>query len=482
MNKNHSILFTLSAVCALAMGGCSMAPDYSRPESPVPGAWPSTPAAGQADNATAAPWRVSRIDRKDFFADEKLQRVIDHALANNRDLRVAALNVERARALYGIQRAEILPSIAASAEGGKQRVPKGLSSTGQATTVEAYQANLGLSAWEIDFFGRIRSLSDAALQQYLASEQAQRSARIMLVYQVAGTYLLLAADNETLGLARTTLQNQQAAHDLVAKRVTQGMASDLDLRRAEAQVESARADVARFMQVVAQDGNALDLLVGRRVPSELLPADLKGVAPLKDFEPGLSSEVLLERPDVLQAEAVLKAANANIGAARAAFFPRISLTATVGVGSNELSGLFKSGSGAWSFAPQIVMPIFDPRLGPALKATEVEKKTAIAQYEKAIQTAFREVADALAVCEVIDRQIAAEEALVNATADAYRLSNVRYDKGIDSYLSVLDAQRSLYGAQQQLVALRLAKVANQVKLYAALGGGGQSEPTVQASR
>jgi multidrug efflux system outer membrane protein len=421
------------------------------------------------------------LKRQEFFSDEKLLRVIEMALQNNRDLRLATLNVQRARALYGIQRAELFPVVNAVASGGKQRVPADLSTTGKAAIVEQYGVDLGLSSWEIDFFGRIRSLADQAREEYLATEQARRSAQILLVSEVANAYLLLAADRENLALANTTLETQQAAYDLVEKRFDRGLVSELDLHRAQTQVDAAKVDVARLTQAVALDENALNLLVGAQVPDALAPADLNSIQPLKELSPGVSSDVLLLRPDILQAEAILKAANANIGAARAAFFPRISLTAAIGTGSAELSGLFKSGSGTWSYAPQIVMPIFDSRMWSALKVTEVDKKSAIAQYEKAIQTAFREVADALAVRGMVDKQISAQESLVHAAAETYRLSDARYIKGIDSYLSVLDAQRSLYGAQLQLVALRLARLANQVRLYAVLGGGWQSEPKAHAA-
>ena len=300
------------------------------------------------------------------------------------------------------------------AAGAKSVLPADLSTTGNATTVERYDVNLGITSWEIDFFGRIRSLKDQALEEYLATEQARRSAQILLVSAVAHAYLTLAADREALKLAQTTLETQQAAYDLIQQRYDVGLATELDLRRAQTQVDTARGDVARYTQQVAQDENALNLLLGSPAPSELLPADLSSVAPPREISPGLSSEVLLRRPDILGAEHLLKAANANIGAARAAFFPRISLTTAIGTASDELSGLFKSGSGTWSFAPQIVMPIFDARTWSALKVTKVEKEIAVTQYEKAIQTAFREVADALAVRGTVDEQLSAQQSLFDA--------------------------------------------------------------------
>ncbi|MCX5655497.1 MAG: efflux transporter outer membrane subunit, partial [Planctomycetota bacterium] len=278
------------------------------------------------------------------------------------------------------------------------------------------------------------------------------------------------------------LESQQAAYDLVKRRLDRGLVPELDLHRAQTQVDAARGDLARFTHFVAQDENALNLLVGSPVQDDLLPAELGSVSPLREISAGVSSEVLLGRPDILQAEALLRAANANIGAARAALFPRISLTTSIGTGSVELSGLFQPGSRTWNFAPKIVMPIFDPRAWSALKVTEVDKHAAIAQYERAIQTAFREVADALAVRSTVDQQVSAQESLVHAAAETYRLSSTRYIKGIDNYLSVLDAQQALYAAQQRLVAIRWGKLANHVRLYAVLGGGWQSEPAAPASR
>jgi multidrug efflux system outer membrane protein len=466
---NRNLLILLVGVSGLATG-CSMAPQYSRPGAPIPTTWPSG-AAYDANQAQGDGSGAAQLKRQDFFRDKKLHHVVELALQNNRDLRLAALNVQRALALYGIQRAELLPTFSGFGNASKQRIPADLSGIGQPLTVTQYGLNFGLNAWEIDLFGRIHNLSDAAQQEYFATQQAQRSVQIMLVAQVARSYLILAADRETFQLAKTTLETQQAAYDLVKRRLEGGLVPELDLYRAQTQVDSARTDLARFTQVVAGDENAINLLVGSSVPDDLLPAELGSVSPLKDISAGVSSEALLGRPDISQAEARLKAANANIGAARAAFFPRISLTAAIGTGSDELSGLFSAGSRAWNFSPQIVMPIFDSRMWSALQITEVDKKAAIAQYEKAIQTAFREVADALAVRGTIDQQIAAQESLVHAASETYRLSNDRYVKGVDSYLSVLDAQQALYAAQRRLVLLRLEKLANQVTLYSVLGGG-----------
>jgi multidrug efflux system outer membrane protein len=427
-------------------------------------AYNETKSAASAPAVPALPWR-------EFITDERLQKIIETAMNNNRDLRVAALNVERARALYGIQRAELLPSVNVAGIWDKEHVPADISTTGSAVTSEQYGVNLGITSWEIDFFGRIRSLKDQALEEYLSTEDARRSAQISLVSAVAQAYLTLAADKENLKLVTSTLETQEASYKLIRKRYDVGIASELDLRQAQSQVDAARVNVARYTQLAAQDENALNLLAGSSLPSTLLPMELDSINPPKDISPGLSSELLLRRPDILAAEHQLKAANANIGAARAAFFPRISLTTFIGTASADLSGLFKSGQGTWGFTPQVVMPIFDARIWSAYDVTKAEKEISVAQYEKVIQTSFREVADALAVRGTVEQQIAAQQSLVDAVAETYRLSNMRYTKGIDSYLSVLDAQRSLYGAQQGLIALHLARLVNRVVLYMALGGG-----------
>ncbi len=466
----YRYLLLLLVGITLVLGGCTLAPEYTRPASPVPEDWPRG-AAYQETKTASGVSTASELKWQEFFTDEKLQKIITTALKNNRDLRLAALNVERARALYRIQRAELLPTVNAVGSGSKQRVPADLSTTGNAMTAEQYSVNLGIISWEIDFFGRIRSLKDRALEEYLATDQARRSAQILLVSAVANTYLSLAADRENLKLAESTLETQQAAYNLIRRRCDVGLASELDLRRAQSQMDIARGDAARNTRLVAQDENALTLLIGSSAPSELIPSALDSVSPPREISPGKPSETLLLRPDILAAEHRLKASNANIGAARAAFFPRISLTTAIGTASADLSGLFKSGQETWSFAPQITMPIFDARTWSAYDATKVEREIALAQYENAIQNAFREVADALAVRGTVDQQIAAQQSLVNAVAETYRLSNARYTKGIDSYLGVLDAQRSLYGAQQGLISLRLARFTNRVNLYKVLGGG-----------
>jgi len=456
--------FLVLVLIVTLLGGCTLVPEYKRPDAPVPSRWQAGADPVKGVSAADLPWR-------EFFADPRLQKVIETALRNNRDLRLAALNAEKARALYGVQRAELLPSVNAIGSGSLERVPADLSSTGSARTSERYDVKLGVSSWEIDFFGRIRSLKDQALEEYLASDEARRSAQILLVSNVANAYLALAADRQNLKLAVSTLEAQETSHRLIRKRYDVGLASELDLRRSQSQVETAKGNVARYTQSVSLDQNALDLLVGSPLPQELLPADLAGIAPPREIAAALSSEILLRRPDVLASEHQLKAANANIGAARAAFFPRIALTTSVGTASADLSGLFKSGGNTWSFAPLITLPIFDARTWSAYDVTKVQREIVVTQYEKAIQTAFREVADALAARDTMDRQVAAQESLVEALAETYRLSDARYNRGIDSYLGVLDAQRSLYAAQQGLITLQMTRLTNRVTLYKALGGG-----------
>lgn len=467
MTRNSlSILLVVACLC-----GCTMIPHYNRPAAPVPSQWPPGPAFKEAvadgggEKATLIGWR-------DFYADEKLQKVLDLTLANNRDLRIAVANIDKARALYRIQRAELFPVVAGSGSFTTERTPAGISTTGEAYTSDVYSLSAGVTSWELDFFGRIRSLKENALQQYLATELARTSLQISLMAEVTNAYLTRAADSEGLKLAQSTFRARQDAYDLVRRRFDAGVSSALDLRQAETVMEAARGDVARYTALVALDENALSLLVGAPVPPGLLANDLSGVAPPKEISAGLSSDVLLARPDVLQLESLLKAANANIGAARAAFFPRVTLSTSIGTISPDLSGLFRAGSGTWLFAPRIDLPIFDAGTRRAnLRATEADRNAALAQYEKSIQTAFREVADALARRGTLGDQVRAQRALVDATADAYRLSFARYDKGIDSYLNVLDSQRSLYSAQQGLISLRFASLSNTVTLYKVLGGG-----------
>ncbi len=470
-DMNRQLLFLMAGL-AIFFGGCSLAPEYQQPQAPIPAEWPQGTAYKDPQTLSEIPV-AQELKWQEFFTDKKLQTIIEMALVNNRDLRLAALNVERARALYGIQRAELFPVVYATGAGGKEGRSADLITPGKPRTVERYSVNLGIAAWEIDFFGRISSLKDQALEAYLATEQARRGAQIVLMAEVARAYLTFAADKETLKLAQSTLKAQQESYNLIQKSYQHGLATEIDLYRVQTQVDAARRDIPRNMQLVAQDQNALNLLAGAPVPEGLLPADLNSIIPPEEISPGLSSEVLLNRPDIVAAEHRLKGSYAFIGAARAAFFPRISLTASFGTASGELSGLFTSGANTWNFAPRIIMPIFDARTWSALRVSEADQKIILAEYEKAIQTAFRDAADALAIQGTINQQVAAQESLVGAASATYRLSNKRYLIGIDDYLSVLDSQRSLYIQEQILIALRLGKLAGQVRLYAVLGGGAE---------
>jgi len=452
----------------LLLGGCSMAPKYNRPDVPVPKAWPES-AAVEAGSAGAP--GAANLAWREFFTDTSLRFVIELALVHNRDLRIAALNVEKARALYRIQRSNLLPGVAAAAGANDYRVPEQMTSDGDSYTVAQYSV-LGTVSWELDLFGRVRSLKAKALNQFFATAQARTAAQISLVAAVAENYLTLAADQEALRLAQATLEAQKTSYDLIQKSRDAGVSSDLVLRQSQSQVEAARVDVARYTGLVAVDKNALNLLVGTAVSADLLPDGLGTVGELKDVYAGLDSEVLLRRPDILAAEFQLKGTNANIGAARAAFFPRISLTAAAGTVGPELSSLFESGTGSWSFVPQIVAPIFaGGSLAANLKAAKVDRDIAVALYEKAIQSAFREVSDALVRRIAFVSQLDGQEALVDALGESYRLSEARYKAGIDSYLGVLVTQRSFYDAQRGLVAIRLARQVNQVELFKAVGGG-----------
>ena len=464
-----SKLRSLSVVLAAALASsCSFIPQYQRPAAPVPASFPNAPQAAAATPADAIAWR-------DYFADAQLREVIALALANNRDLRIAALNIEQARAQYRIQRADLFPTIGATGGQTAQRLPGDLSGSGEADVFRQYSATVGFSAYELDFFGRIRSLNAQALELYFGTEEARRSAQISLVAEVASIWLTLAYDRERLALARSTYETRLKSHDLIRRSAEAGAVSALDVHQSQQLLQSARADVARFSTFVAQDENALALVVGAPVPADLLPATLTdSVSAVAELPAGVPSEVLTRRPDVLQAERSLRAANASIGAARAAFFPSISLTAAAGTASSALGDLFGSGSGTWSFIPLIRIPIFEAgRLQASLDVAEVQRDINVALYEKTIQTAFREVADALAERATLAERLDARRQQVAATQAAFRLAEARYKGGVDSFLGLLDAQRSLYLAEQELVFVRLADATNRVALYRALGGGWQ---------
>ncbi len=461
----HRCRALLLGGAVLALGGCSLAPKYARPASPVPPAFPVVETAADAPVAPEVSWQ-------EFFTDGRLRSVVEQALANNRDLRVATLNIERAQALYRIQRADRFPAVNAGATVSSQRVPDKATPTGEGYSSTEYTIALGVASWEIDFFGRIRSLEAAALEQYLSTEQTGRATQLALVAAVAETYLARAADADGLKLANSTLETQRASLTLIQKSRDLGVASNLELSQIQSQVEAARADVARYTAYVALDLNALQVLVGAPVGPDLLPDGLAAVNPPRPISAGLSSDVLLRRPDILAAEHQLRSANASIGAARAAYFPRITLTAGVGLESTELSSLLGAGTGLWSFAPQIVQPIFNAGATKAkVKVSMVDREIAVARYEKGIQQAFAEVSNALTLRQTLVSQREAQEALVTALDETYRLSDARYKAGIDGYLGVLVAQRALFVAQQGLVSVRFAEQANLVTLYKVLGGG-----------
>jgi multidrug efflux system outer membrane protein len=458
---------------ALALAGCTLAPAYQRPAAPVPTTsptGPAYPAVAPADQAAPlAGWR-------DLFTDPKLKAVIDQALTNNRDLRIAVANIQAARAQYQVQRSALLPTITAQGAENYSRTPaaiEGIPGVKGSFDLRDYSAEVGFSAWEIDLFGRIRSLTRAQQEQYFATEEARRDAQISLIAEVAGDYLTYGSDVALLKISRDTQTSGQASLDVTEKRLNGGVGTGLDVAQARTIVEQAKADVARLTTQVAQDKNALDLVVGAPVDPALLPSDVDTAIARADALPdAIRSEVLLGRPDVIEAEDQLKAANANIGAARAAFFPSLTLTAQDGVASTALQTLFRAGTSAWSFAPNLAQPIFDYGKNRAnLHNAKAERDAAVATYEKSIQTAFREVADALAERGTIDQQLAGEEGLVDASADALTLATARYESGSDTYLNELIAQRSLYTAQQTLVSTRLAAATNLITLYKVLGGG-----------
>lgn len=465
-------MISLALAAAVTTGACgALEPRLPEAAPSIPAEWPmpaTTAVPLAAEGVTAeSPGTPAAADIgwRDFFVDPRLQEVIARALANNRDLRVAVLNVERARALYRIERADRVPSVGATAAM--------IRTGGDAPTTESFTAGVGITEFELDLFGRVRSLSQAALQQYFAQEESRRSAQLTLIAEVANAYLALAADQEQLRIVQRTLTTREEFHALTQKRYEFGAVSALDVSQSRTQVEAARADVARFSGQAAQTANALQLLVGAPVGSDLLPQSFgESVTGLAPLPPGLPSAVLLRRPDVLAAEHRLRADNANIGAARAAFFPSIKLTGSVGSASDELSGLFDAGTGVWLFAPQVNLPIFEGgRLRANLDVARADRDIALAQYERAIQAGFREVADALALTTTLAEQRAARQATVDAATEADQLARSRYNAGRDSYLVVLESQRTLYLAQQALIVTRLSEQANRVTLYKALGGG-----------
>ena len=469
-------------IAAAVLSGCTMIPDYQRPAAPVAAAWPEGAGYGGAADAAQTGTLAAELGWRTFFRDPALQRLVEVALVNNRDLRVAALNIDAYRAQYRIQRSELFPSISAAGSGTRQRLPADLSQTGEATTSGQYSATLGTSAWEIDFFGRLRSLNEQTLEQYFASEEARRSTQISLVASVANAYLTLQADQALLALTRDTLDTYQKSYTLTERSFNVGVADALALSQARTAVQSAQVNLAQYTRLVAQDRNALTVLLGDGLPANIPAGEVLDTNLLAEVPAGLPSDLLQRRPDLLQAEHQLRSANASIGAARAAFFPNISLTANAGTSSRELSGLFDSGSGSWLFQPHINLPIFTAgRLKANLDYAEVQKDIQVAQYEKAIQTAFQEVADGLAARSTYEEQLQAQRELVKTSEQYYNLADRRFRTGVDSYLTLLDAQRQLFSAKQQLIGDRLNQLTSEVNLYKALGGGWNEQTTTVAT-
>lgn len=459
----------VALACGAALAACSLAPTYERPSAPVAADWPAPAPAPVASGARAAgdlPWA-------DFFGDASMRELIRLALTNNRDLRVAVLNIEQARATWQIRRADQFPTVNLGATGAVQ--PK---TDGSGGTNSAYTAGLSFTGWELDLFGRVASLKDAALAQYLATEEARRAVQASLIAAVANTWLNLQANDELLAITVSTLRTREDSLRLTRLRLDNGAASALDVRQAESLTAGALAALQQQQRLRAQDVNALTLLVGQPLPATLLAAATPTAPVLTDVPAGLPSDLLTRRPDIRQAEQQLIAANANIGAARAAFFPRITLTAAYGTASTGLTNLFENGFWGGTLGGQVLQPIFDAGRNEAnLAYTQAGRDIAVAQYEKTIQTAFREVADALAGRATLGAQLAAQQAQVDAETDRFRLADLRYRNGVSSYLEVLDAQRSLFLLQQALAQVRLAYWQNQVTLYKVLGGGAMVPPT-----
>jgi multidrug efflux system outer membrane protein len=469
--------YFLAVALATLLGACTLEPHYHRPPAPVPA----------LQGGTAAEPVAADIGWREFFPDPQLQQLIALALTDNRDLRVAVLNVQSAQAQYRIQRADLFPTIDASAVEQVQHIPLRVLTAGLppavlagagplpsgGVTEHSYNVGVGFTNFELDVFGRLRSLNHAALQQYFSSGETRRSVQLTLVAEVAAAYLAVCTDQTLLDITRDTLKSQEDSYALTQKMFNGGTTTQLAVSQAETTVDTARANLAQYNRQVAQDRDALALLLGAPIPDGIdFSRGLNRENMVAELEEGIPSDVLVRRPDVLAAEHQLMAANAEIGAARAAFLPAISLTGNFGTESTQLSGLFKAGSRAWTFSPQISLPIFAGGANvAALQATKLARDTAVAQYEKAIQTAFREVADALVARGTLDEQLAAQQALVDASAVAYRLADMRYRGGVDSYLTALVAQVSLYSAQQQLQTVRLLRLQNLVTLYKALGGG-----------
>jgi len=470
---------SLALIVAGSIVGCSMTPTYQRPEAPVASTFPETGNKFSANKATDIAWR-------DFFKDPRLQALIATALEHNRDLRVAALRVQEARLMYNIQSADRIPNLNVAAAGARGRTPADLSGTSPPASVigSRYDVGLTLASFELDFFGRVKSLSDAALAAYLASEEAQRSVQITLVSEVAKAYLVERANAEQLELAQKSYESRKKSVELAKLRFDVGATSAIDLAQYESLMQTAKASMANNARQRALAESALVLLTGKPLDKLPAPQALSAQNILTDIPPGLPSDLLTNRPDIRQAEQRLLAANANIGAARAAFFPRITLTGSYGTASSDFSNLFQPGTGAWAFAPQLVMPIFDAgRNVNTLDLAWARKNIAVAEYEKTIQIAFRDVADALTARDLLDQQVEALASVKAAEAQRFMLADARYQNGIASSLELFDSERQLFLAEQLLVTAQLLRLTNAIDLYRSLGGGlkSESQPVADAS-
>lgn len=488
----------LVPLLATLLSACTLAPHYQRPNLPVSNQWPAdtkdpgeTQSPNRADGSAGVPVALlaDRIGWRDFFADPRLQRLIEIALENNRSLRIAVLNVAASEAQYRVQRGDLFPAISATGTGVVEKLPSNgavpLGAVGGSngaspsaagapgSTFHYYNAGIGFTSYELDLFGRQRSLTTQAFEQYLAQAQTRRSTQISLVAEVATDYLAVLADQALLKLTEETLRNETESYELTQAMYDRDTTTLLSLKQAESAVDAARANLEQYRRQLAQDTHALTLVVGREMPADLPPTrDLDGEELLEEVPAGLPSDLITHRPDIMSAENTLQAANADIGAARAAFFPSIQLTGSGGTASSRLGNLYSRGSGTWSFMPTITVPIFAGGRNRAnLDLAHLEKNITVAQYELTIQTAFREVSDALSARGTYVKQYEAQQALVAADEEAYKLSQMRFRSGVDNYLATLDAERSLYTAQQQLVMTREAELANRVTLYKALGGG-----------
>ncbi len=456
MNKNLLIILTV-----LLTSGCTLAPKYKTPDLPVTQNW------GEGNlYADQKDFEHQQLELANFIKNEKIAAVIDLALSGNRDLRSRIADVEAARALYRVERAKLLPNIYAGGDAGQSKLTSGAHQ-------ETYDAQIGLSAFEVDLFGKNRSLTDSKLQQYLASEAAMESSTISLVAETANAWLTLAADKQLLTIAENTVKSAEKSADIAKQRFESGVTSKLDLYQAQTIYQQAKADVANYTAIVAQDINALELLAGQPVPAEFLPDGLTLKEEwLGDISSGLSSEILLRRPDIKAAEHTLRSANADIGAARAALFPSISLTGAAGFASADLSKLFSDGSEVWSYNGNINLPIFSGGKNLAnLKYAKAKYQSYVAQYDKAIQTAFKEVKNALARRGTIYQQLDAHKELVNVSKQGYDLAEMRYSKGVETYLNVLQSQRTFYDAEKAFVNTILTELSNRIALYKSLGGG-----------